>query len=148
MKNLLIGTGLLFALATPAFADDTLTIPVDFALARVIKLDVTQSGVAIALDAPIQSIKLTHMRDITFSTLDGVLCETPANCPEGNAPTLLLVQKTKPIPFKDQLPTPNGTTMLYVNTSRGLYRFQLRPVSKKPDYTKVEFKQSAIYKPL
>jgi len=130
------GTGFFL---TPAFANDTITVPQDFARVRVVKLDVTPMGLVLDLNSPINSVNLSHLRDIVFVGLDGALCDAQTDCPQdAQPPTQLLLRKIPPIPFKNQQPSPSGEAMLFVMTNQGLYRFQLKPVNKTPSYTEVE----------
>ncbi len=124
--------------AAPAMAADTLNVPQAFALQRVIKVDVTQLGLVLDLGSPIDSVNLSHMNNVVFTGLDGVLCDAKTTeCPDAPRPTKLLVRKIPPIKFKDQLPSSDGTRMLFVSTKQGVYRFRLKPVSGSPTYTKV-----------
>jgi len=124
---------------TPAMAKDTLTVPQEFALQRVIKVDVTPMGLVLDMGSPISSVNLSHLNDVIFTGMDGVLCDAKTTeCPDSSRPTKLLVRRIPPIQFKDQLPSKDGTRMLFVSTESGLYRFRLKPISESPDYTKVE----------
>lgn len=123
--------------AAPAIAGDTITVPQDFALQRVIKVDVTQMGLVLDLGSPISSVNLSHMNDVIFTGMDGALCDAKTECPDSPRPTKLLIRKIPPIKFKDQLPSSDGTRMLFVSTESGLYRFWIKPVSASPDYTQV-----------
>lgn len=144
--SLLIAGGL----ATPAVAQesrDTIPVPQNYALERVIEVDVTPMGLVLDLGAPVKSATLSHMSDVVFVGLDGVLCDAKAECSEATRPTQLLLKQIPPISFKHQLPSSDGTRMFFVNTDSGLYRFQLKPSPKpstaKAPYTKVEI-QSGI----
>lgn len=121
-----------------ALANDTVQVPADYARQRVIKLDVTQMGLVLDLGSPITSVNLSHMSNIVFTGLDGALCDATAACPDTQAPTKLLLRHIQPIGFKGQLPSTDGTRMLFVSTQAGVYRFQLKPVSKTPAYTLVQ----------
>ena len=117
---------------------DTITIDYNWATNRVIELDVTPMGVVLDFgNSPISAVDLSHLREIIFRGMDGVLCPPQAECPDGAPPTKLLLRKISPIPFENEKPSPDGTTMLYVSTASGIYRFQLQPVEKLNNYTKV-----------
>ncbi len=118
-------------------AADTLNVPQAFALQRVIKVDVTQLGLVLDVGSPIDSVNLSHLSNVVFTGLDGVLCDAKTACPDAPRPTKLLVRKIPPIQFKDQLPSTDGTRMLFVSTKAGVYRFRLKPLSGSPDYTQV-----------
>jgi hypothetical protein len=121
-----------------AFANETVFVRQNFALKRVVKADVTPLGVVLDINSPIASVNLSDMRNIVFLGIDGALCAPGANCPDGRAPTKLLLRKIAPIKFENQSISPDGTSMLVVVTSSGkLYRFQLKPVNKSPDYTQI-----------
>lgn len=117
---------------------DTVIIPQDFALKRVVDLEVTQMGLVLDLGSPITSVNLSHMSNVVFTGLDGALCDHTANCPDTNPPTTLLLRRIPPIQFKNALPSPDGTRMLFVSTSSGLYRFRLKPVTGNPKHTSVQ----------
>jgi len=121
-----------------AMANETVQVPVDYARQRVVKLDVTQMGLVLDLGSPITSVNLSHMNNIVFTGLDGALCDATSACPDTQAPTKLLLRHIQPIGFKGQLPSTDGTRMLFVSTQSGVYRFQLKPVSKTPAYTLVQ----------
>jgi len=121
----------------PAMAAETLKVPQEFALQREIKVDVTQMGVVLDLGSPIDSVNLSHMSNVVFTGLDGVLCDAKAECPDAPRPTKLLLRKIPPIKFKDQLPSTDGTRMLFVATKAGVYRFRLKPLNASPKYTQV-----------
>lgn len=121
-----------------AVANETVQVPADYARQRVIKLDVTQMGLVLDLGSPITSVNLSHMSNLVFTGLDGALCDATAACPDTQAPTKLLLRHIQPISFKGQLPSTDGTRMLFVSTQAGVYRFQLKPVSKTPAYTLVQ----------
>jgi hypothetical protein len=94
------------------------------------------------MGSPISSVNLSHMSDVVFTGMNGVLCDAKTTeCPDSPRPTKLLVRKIPPIKFKDQLPSKDGTRMLFVSTESGLYRFQLKPISASPDYTQVLIEQ-------
>ncbi len=58
-------------------AKDTLTVPQEFALQRVIKVDVTLMGLVLDMGSPISSVNLSHLNDVIFTGMDGVLCVMP-----------------------------------------------------------------------
>lgn len=136
----------LVGLSSAALADDTYTVPQDFALQRVVELNVTPMGVVLDLGSSISAVNISHMRDIVFTGLDGALCSVEVDC-SATQPTALLLRKIPPIDFDDREPSPDGTAMLFVNTDSGLYRFQLTPVSSQPDYTKVQIEPSPPHPP-
>ena len=123
---------------------ETLKVDREFALAREIEVDVTQMGIVIDFNSTISSVNLSHMGQIVFQGFDGVLCKIPSQCPANSAPTMLLVRKIPDIEFKTQLPSVDGTAMLFVNTDSGVYRLEFNPVSKKPKYTMVEIKNDPL----
>ena len=143
ITSALLGLTLAFPLMTPAIAQgtntiDTINIGYDWAINRVTELDVTSKGVVINFgNSPISAVDLIHLREITFRGMDGVLCPPQAECSDGSPPTKLLLKKIPPIPFENEKPSPDGTTMLYVSTASGIYRFRLRPVEKENSYTQV-----------
>ncbi len=126
--------------AAPAMAADTLNVPQEFALQREVKVDVTPMGLVLDLGSPIDSVNLSHMSNVVFTGMNGVLCDAKAQCPDAPRPTKLLVRKIPPIKFKDQLPSTDGTRMLFVSTKSGLYRFRLKPLNTSPNYTEVLIK--------
>ena len=123
---------------------ETLKVDRKFALLREIVVDVTQIGIVVDFGSTISSVNLSHMGQIIFQGFDGVLCKIPSQCPADSAPTMLLVRKIPDIEFKTQLPSVDGTAMLFVNTDSGVYRLEFKPVSKKPKYTKVEIKDDPL----
>ena len=123
---------------------ETLKVDRKFALEREIVVDVTQIGIVVDFGSTISSVNLSHMGQIIFQGFDGVLCKIPSQCPADSAPTMLLVRKIPDIEFKTQLPSVDGTAMLFVNTDSGVYRLEFKPVSKKPKYTKVEIKDDPL----
>lgn len=127
-----------------AIKAETLKVDREFALWREIKVDVTQIGIVIDFGSTISSVNLSHMGQIVFQGFDGILCKIPSQCPTDSAPTMLLVRKIPDIEFKTQLPSVDGTSMLFVNTASGVYRLEFKPVSKKPRYTKVEIKDDPL----
>jgi hypothetical protein len=129
---------LAFFLPQSVKAGDTVTVPQDFARDRVLKLDVTPMGLVIDLNSEISSVQISHMRNVVYRGIDGVLCDVRSDCPDGPRPTTLFLRKIAPINFKDEEPSPDGTSLLFVTTERGLYRFQLKPVRKTPDYTQIQ----------
>ena len=131
--------------ATPAMAQesrDTILVPQKYALEREIEVDVTPNGLVLNLGAPVRSANLSHMNNVVFVGLDGVLCDSKTECSEAPRPTMLLLRQIPPIAFKDQLPSSDGTRMFFVNTDSGLYRFRLKPSAKpskvKAPYTEVK----------
>lgn len=135
---LLVAAPLLLSTAQSAVASETLKVDREFAINRSVELDVTPNGVVIDLGSKINSVNLTHMGEITFQGLDGALCKGVEQCPENSSPTMLLLKKIPSINFPQQQNNPDRSSMLYVNTSSGMYRFELTPKSTKPRYTKVE----------
>lgn len=130
---------LTFILSAPVGANETFKVDREYATARAVELAVTPSGVAIDFNSVINAVNLVHLGEIVFNGLDGVLCQSTVDCPEeAIPPTMLLLRKIPPIDFPDQQSNSDGTTMLYVNTEDGLYRFELEPQNQKPRYTKVE----------
>ena len=123
---------------------ETLKVDRKFALERLIKVDVTQMGIVIDFGSTISSVNLSHMGQIVFQGFDGVLCKVPSQCPANSAPTMLLVRKIPTIEFTTQLPSVDGTSLLFVNTDSGVYRLEFNPVSKKPKYTLVEIKDAPL----
>jgi len=121
-----------------AIASETVQVPVEYARQRVVKLDVTQMGLVLDLGSPITSVNLSHMNNIVFTGLDGALCDATTACSDASPPTKLLLRHIQPIGFKGQLPSTDGTRMLFVSTQAGVYRFQLKPTSKTPAYTLVQ----------
>lgn len=130
--------------STKVIKAETLKVDREFALEREIEVDVTQMGIVIDFGSTISSVNLSHMGQIVFQGFDGVLCKIPSQCPADSAPTMLLVRKIPDIEFKTQLPSVDGTSMLFVNTASGVYRLEFTPVSKKPRYTKVEIKDDPL----
>ena len=130
--------------STKVTSAETLKVDREFALAREIEVDVTQMGIVINFNSTISSVNLSHMGQIVFQGFDGVLCKIPSQCPANSAPTMLLVRKIPDIEFKTQLPSVDGTAMLFVNTDSGVYRLEFNPVSKKPKYTMVEIKNDPL----
>lgn len=136
-------TSLWFGSASITLAE-TLKVDREFALERAIAVDVTQMGIVIDFASQISAVNLSHMGQIVFQGFDGILCKIPSQCPANSAPTMLLVRKIPDIEFKTQLPSVDGTSMLFVNTTSGVYRFEFNPVSKKPKYTKVEIRDKPL----
>lgn len=130
--------------STKVIKAETLKVDREFALEREIEVDVTQMGIVIDFGSTISSVNLSHMGQIVFQGFDGVLCKIPSQCPADSAPTMLLVRKIPDIEFKTQLPSVDGTSMLFVNTASGVYRLEFTPVSKKPRYTKVEINNDPL----
>ena len=120
------------------FAQETLKVDREFGLARKIVIDVTPSGIVLDFDSEINSVDLSHLGEIVFYGLDGELCKVKTDCSTQAAPTMLLLRKIPFIKFPDQQANADGTAMLFVNTTSGLYRFELVPKKEKPKYTKVE----------
>ena len=152
LSSVLLAFSLLFA-SPPALAKETITIDQKFARERVIKVEVTPMGLVLDFgNSSISSVDISHMKEIIFRGLDGVLCNPQADCSEGPPPTKLLLRKIKPIDFKDQEPSPDGTYMLFVLTDSGIYRFLLMPMSTLPKYTKIEieadFSNSVLPSPI
>lgn len=133
-----VAVSLSFASPPSAQASDTIQVPQNYAKERVVKIDVTQMGLVLDLGSPISSVDLSHMSDVIFRGLDGALCDKSAECPDTPPPTKLFLRRIPPIKFKHVLPSPDGTRMLFVNTSAGLYRFQIKPVTGAPKYTSVK----------
>lgn len=137
--------GFAWMTATPAIAQfgpsgiagDTITVPQEFARQRVVEVEVTQMGLVLDLGGPITSVNLSHMSDVVFTGLDGVLCDAKAECSEAQPPTKLLLRRIPAIKFKQQLPSPDGTRLLFVSTASGVYRFGIKPKTTAPDYTLV-----------
>lgn len=126
-------------LTNSVLAKETLKVDREFALARKIIIDVTPSGMVLDFDSEIGSVDLSHLGQIIFRGINGKLCPVETNCSTESAPpTMLLLRKIPSIDFPDQQPNADGTAMLFVNTTDGLYRFELIPTNKKPEYTKVE----------
>ena len=127
-----------------AKAGDIIKIDRLNARSRTIQLEVTPMGLALDLGSPISAVNISHKSNIVFSGMDGVLCLSKANCGEQNPPTILFVRKIPKIDFKDEEAMANGTSMLYVDTESGMYRFEFKPINKKPQYTKVEIEQEIV----
>ncbi len=127
-----------------AKAGDIIKIDRLNAQSRTIQLDVTPMGLAIDLGSPISAVNISHKSQLVFSGMDGVLCPSKANCGEQNPPTILFVRKIPTIDFKDEEAMPNGTSLLFVDTESGMYRFEFKPVNKTPQYTKVEIQEEAV----
>ncbi len=125
-----------------AVAGDIIKIDRSLAKEKTIQLEVTPMGLAIDLGSPISAVNISHKSQIVFSGLDGVLCLSKANCGEQNPPTILFVRKIPKIDFKDEEAMANGTSMLFVDTESGMYRFEFKPVNKEPQYTKVEIQEA------
>lgn len=125
--------------AAPAIARDAVPVPQDYALKNEIEIEVTPIGLVLDINSSITSAHLSHMSDVVFIGLDGVLCDPKAECPEdAPLPTTLLLRKIPPITFKNQLPSADGTRMLYITTKEGLhYRFRIKP-DTSPEYTLIE----------
>ncbi|MEO1669248.1 MAG: hypothetical protein AAFR77_00465 [Cyanobacteria bacterium J06631_2] len=140
----LTAAALFWSLPEAAKAETTLKVDRDFALERLIKVDVTQMGIVIDFDSKISSVNLSHMGQIIFQGFDGVLCKSSSSCPPNSAPTMLIVRKIPDIEFKNQLPSVDGSALLFVNTTSGVYRVEFNPVSAKPKYTKVEIKHNPL----
>lgn len=130
--------------STKTIKAETLKVDRKFALEREIVVDVTQIGIVIDFGSTISSVNLSHMGQIIFQGFNGVLCKIPSQCPADSAPTMLLVRKIPDIEFKTQLPSVDGTAMLFVNTDSGVYRLSFNPVSKKPRYTMVEIREDPL----
>lgn len=127
---------------TPAIADDTVEVPQSYALKRVIEVEVTPMGLVLNLNSPVTSANLSHMSDVVFTGLDGVLCVSTTQCTDAQAPTTLLLRRIPPLKFKNQLPSTDGTRMLFITTKEGLYRFRIKP-DTSPDYTLIEVHHDA-----
>ncbi len=125
-----------------AVAGDIIKIDRSLAKEKTIQLEVTPMGLAIDLGSPISAVNISHKSQIVFSGLDGVLCLSKANCGEQNPPTILFVRKIPKIDFKDEEAMANGTSLLFVDTESGMYRFEFKPVNKEPQYTKVEIQEA------
>ncbi len=128
-------------------ASDIIRIDQLNAQERLVELDVTPSGLIIDFGSQISSLKLTHKSNISYHGMDGVLCQgsNNNNC-DGRIPTILFLEKIPRINFKDEEPLPGNYSFLYVDTASGMYRFKLKPVTKNPEYTKVEIENTV--KPL
>lgn len=124
--------------ADSVFAKETLQIDRKYGLARKVVIDVTPSGIVLNFNSEINSVNLSHLGKIVFHGVDGELCKIETECSSESTPTMLLLRKIPSIDFPDQQPNADGTAMLYVNTTSGLYRFELIPKDDKPEYTKVE----------
>ena len=125
-----------------AVAGDIIKIDRSLAQSKTIQLEVTPMGLAIDLGSPISAVNISHKSQIVFSGMDGVLCLSKANCGEQNPPTILFVRKIPKIDFKDEEAMANGTSLLFVDTESGMYRFEFKPVNKTPQYTKVEIQEA------
>lgn len=134
----------IWLITTKSVMAETLKVDRSFALERQIKVDVTQIGIIIDFNSVVSSVNLSHLGQIVFQGFDGVLCKMPSQCPKDSAPTMLIVRKIPDIEFKTQLPSVDGTAMLFVNTDTGVYRLEFNPVSKKPKYTKVEINDNPL----
>lgn len=126
-------------IAAPAIARDAIQVPQDYALKQEVEIEVTPIGLVLDIHSPITSAYLSHMSDVVFIGLDGVLCDPKAECPEdAPQPTTLLLRRIPPITFRNQLPSADGKRMLFITTKEGLhYRFRIKPATS-PDYTLIE----------
>ena len=124
-----------------AKAGDIIRLDRSSALESATKLEVTPQGLVIDFGVLIGSTIISHKSNIVYSGVDGVLCTSKANCEDENPPTILFVRKIPQVDFKDEEAMPNGTSMLYVDTEVGMYRFEFNPSSSIPKYTKVEIQE-------
>lgn len=139
LKNLCCAILLFSAFTNSASAKETIKVNRQFALEREIPITVTPSGIVLNFGSQISSADLSHLGEISVVGIDGQICNTTSmKCTEESAPTMLLLEKIPTIKFDDQEPTVDGTAMLYVNTTNGLYRFEITPDDNKPEYTEVE----------
>ena len=127
-----------------SLANDIIKIDRRNALERTTKLEVTPQGIVIDFGSPVSSVIISHRSKVVFTGVDGALCLSKASCSQENPPTMLFVRKIPKIEFKDEEAMANGTSLLYVDTASGMYRFEFKPVSKNPTYTKVEINQQEI----
>ena len=82
------------SLATASMAAaETLRVDREWALNRLIKVEVTQMGIVVDFGSPISAVNLSHMGQIVFQGFDGILCKIPSQCPANSAPTMLLLRK-------------------------------------------------------
>lgn len=108
---------------------DTAWLPPDWGRVRVMQIKVSGQGVILnfgASGAVIRSVTTSHLSNFVFRPLDGALCNNSNQC-SGSPPTQLYLQRIKPLQFPGTIAAPGGRTLLMVNTSAGLYRFELVP---------------------
>jgi hypothetical protein len=109
---------------------DTTWYPPDWGRVRVAQIRVSEQGVVLDF-APsgttIRSITPSHLSHFVFKPLDGTLCQNASQC-SGSAPSKIYIQRHF-LRFSKDKTAPGGRTMLYVNTSKGFYRFELVPSS-------------------
>jgi hypothetical protein len=125
-------------LSTPALAFaqntvDTSWMPPDWGRVRVMQIPVSGQGVVLnfgASGAVIRSVTPSNLSYFVFRPLDGVLCNNSNQC-SGSPPTQIYMQRIQPLRFQGTISPPGGRTLLLVNTSAGLYRFELVPSSYK-----------------
>ncbi len=141
LKYLIASTIFPFCFATIALAGDLLSIERESALERTTEIEVTPQGVMIDFGSPISSVTISHKSEIVYRGEDGDLCSSRANCGDASPPTVLFVRKIPKIDFKDEEPMSDETSMLYVNTQAGRFRFELNPLNKKPQYTEIQIKE-------
>ena len=73
-----------------------------------------------------------------------MLCPVKAVCGEEPPPTKLFVRKIPSINFPDEEANEEQSSLLFVDTESGMYRFQFNPVNQKPPYTKIEIQHTLI----
>jgi hypothetical protein len=102
-----------------------------------VKIPVTSQGVAVTIPGEeISFIQLSHLSNITCTTDNGNMCagsSTSAN---------ILYLRTTNIYFQSQLPSPDGSTMLFIKTNgatcSSICQLQLVPSSSVPPFTVLE----------
>ena len=142
LKQILIASTIFpFCFATIALAGDLLSVDRESALERTTEIEVTPQGVMIDLDSPISSVNISHKSEIVYQGVDGNLCFSRADCGDAPPPTILFVRKIPKIEFKDEEPMSDRTSMLYIKTQAGMFRFELNPLNKKPQYTEIQIKE-------
>ena len=141
LKHLIASTIFLVWFAPIALADDILPLVRENALERTTEIEVTPQGVMIDLKSPISSVNISHKSEIVYQGVDGDLCFSRSNCGDAPPPTILFVRKIPKIEFKDEEPMSDRTSMLYIKTQAGMFRFELNPLNKKPQYTEIQIKE-------
>jgi hypothetical protein len=121
---------------SPSFAVGRRVISATAAKSGV-KIPVTSQGVAVTIPGEeISFIQLSHLSNITCTTDNGNMCagsSTSAN---------ILYLRTTNIYFQSQLPSPDGSTMLFIKTNgatcSSICQLQLVPSSSVPPFTVLE----------
>lgn len=129
---------LLLSLAPSGWCNDILRISGESGREKTIELEVTPQGVTLDLRSQINSVNISHKSNIVFSPVDGALCSIPVDCKEQPPPTMLYLRKIPTIDFTDEEPMGDGTSLIFVYTESGIYRFKIKPINKNPEQTLVE----------